>query len=124
MQTLVAERIQVSENVATCMSLYGEVMLEDLIFTVGEMSVRLKPKGAKLLRLLMEAKGMTVPYSQLLRGIGYHPEAKTHTVEMHFYRIRNILKVLGVSDFIQSVPASGYGLSIERGYRVNVTPLE
>ncbi len=122
MQIRAAERIQISENVTIGMSLYGEVTLADLMFTVGDMSVRLKPKGAKLLRLLMVAKGTTVPYSQLLRGIGYHPEAKTHTVEMHFYRIRNILKVLGVSDFIQSVPASGYGLLTERGYRVNVTP--
>lgn len=123
-QLLVVEPSHVTDDQVTCVSKYGEVTLDRLIFTVNGMSVRLKPKGAKLVRLLMVANGETVPYAKLLQEIGYHPEAKTHTIETHIYRIRNMLRVLNAGDFIQTMSFGERGsYSSDLGYCVAVSPV-
>ena len=100
---------------------YGEVLFEDSMLKMCGMSVPLKPKEAKLVRLMLVAQGQLVSRAMLLRELDYHPEANTHTVENHIYRIRNKLKDFGAADFIVNGSAErNLQTGTERGYRVEV----
>jgi DNA-binding response OmpR family regulator len=51
--------------------------------------IRLTEKEAMMLECLVRADGAVVPRDQLLTDVwGYHPDATTHTLETHIYRLR------------------------------------
>lgn len=75
---------------------------------------RLTEKEAALLQRLYRAEGRPVPRHTLLREVwGYSPEAASHTVETHIYRLRRKLEPI---DTIPSLLVNESG-----GYRLRLT---
>lgn len=55
--------------------------------------LRLTEKEAQLLRFFHQNKGQEISRDRLLKEIWeYHPEAETHTLETHIYRLRQKLE--------------------------------
>jgi DNA-binding response OmpR family regulator len=100
---------------------FGQVTLADRLFTVQGMRIDLTKNEARLVRLLLEAEGSVVPLVQLKRVLGYHPEAKTHTVENHIYRIRERLRASAIEELIMGTAQVRKSTPVqERGYLVPV----
>jgi len=58
-----------------------------------EFSQRITEKECQLLRFFYQNKGKELSKDILLKEIwGYHPEAETHTLETHIYRLRQKLE--------------------------------
>ena len=54
---------------------------------------RLTEKECQLLRFFHQNKGQEITKERLLKEIwDYHPEAETHTLETHIYRLRQKLE--------------------------------
>jgi DNA-binding response OmpR family regulator len=64
-------------------------------------------KEYELFSLLVENAGEVIPRQELLMRVwGYRNDIRTHTLEVHIYRLR---KVLGLySDYIENVFRQGY----------------
>ena len=62
---------------------------EKMLFDESGYEIRLTEKESELLHHLYNAENTAVPREELLERIwGYHPNARTHTVETHIYRLR------------------------------------
>src|SRR5205823_9594500 len=61
---------------------------------ITESVFRLTEKECKLLHFLFQNKGREVSKDKLLTEIwSYHPDAETHTLETHIYRLRQKVEV-------------------------------
>lgn len=59
----------------------------------SEFSQRITEKECQLLRFFLQNKGKELSKETLLKEIwSYHPEAETHTLETHIYRLRQKLE--------------------------------
>ncbi|MGI9353089.1 MAG: DNA-binding response regulator [Rhizobiaceae bacterium] len=62
---------------------------EKMLFDESGYEIRLTEKESELLHHLYNAENTAIPREELLERIwGYHPNARTHTVETHIYRLR------------------------------------
>ena len=73
--------------------------------------VRLTEKESTILKYLYRASDRVVPRDALLREVwGYSPEATTHTVETHIYRLRQKIETNPADAQILVTEAGGYRL--------------
>lgn len=69
---------------------------------------RLTPNEAALYRLLQANRGRAVPRAQLLAGVGWPPEVRTRTLDVHIQHLR---RKLGPTARIETVFKVGYRLA-------------
>ena len=69
---------------------------------------RLTPNEAALYRLLQANRGRAVPRAQLLAGVGWPPEVRTRTLDVHIQHLR---RKLGPTARIETVFKIGYRLA-------------
>jgi DNA-binding response OmpR family regulator len=81
------------------------------LLTRDDRKVHLTEKEATILKFLYRAGGRVVPRETLLREVwGYSPEATTHTVETHIYRLRQKIEPNPSRAEILVTEDSGYRL--------------
>lgn len=92
MQSRIENQLRAGENSVDPMLRFGPFMLFPgrKKIRLGDGSVeRLTDKEARILHWLYLARGKVVGRQELLEEVwGYHPAARTHTLETHIYRIR------------------------------------
>lgn len=91
------------ENVRTCITKYDNSgwgcfyfenhqlwpVKREILDLVTNKTTKLTDKEVEVLKYLYKAKGRIVPKVELLKEVwGYKPDATTHTVETHIYRLR------------------------------------
>jgi DNA-binding response OmpR family regulator len=103
---------------------HAEVRIGPFVFRPGarllqhpehKRPTRLTEKEAALLKYLYRAAGRSVSRHTLLREVwGYSPNATTHTVETHIYRLRRKIEPTGASSALQLInDGSGYRLILQ-----------
>ena len=69
---------------------------------------KLTPNESPLLRLLQAHRGEAVPRARLLAGVGWPPDIRTRTLDVHIQHLR---RKLGPAARIETVFKVGYRLN-------------
>lgn len=81
---------------------FGSMLLTGRQLKVGDKSIKLTEREAEMMRQLIVSPGHWISRADLLSTSGYKPNANTHTVETHIYRLRKKLGEFGLADIIES----------------------
>ena len=86
--------------------------LKEITNSVTRKKAKLTEREVSIINYLYKAKGKNVSKSELLSEVwGYNPEATTHTVETHIYRLRQKIEDISKSENAIITEETGYSLN-------------
>ena len=86
-------------------------MKKDIVNNKNNKSIKLTEKEVAIIKYLYKNRNRIVSKTELLQEVwGYSPDASTHTIETHIYRLRQKVEADEASDPIIETVDGGYQL--------------